>query len=93
MDEKKIEQKIDEISSRVDEKLNDIGDRLDEVFDGKKKSESHRRGGEFAGILLIVIGFIFLAQNLDWFDWDLPWFPLLLIVIGVYLIYNHREKH
>jgi hypothetical protein len=46
--------------------------------------------GNFISIVLIVIGAIALAVNLDWIEFDLvallrKWWPLVLIAIGVAL--------
>ena len=92
MDEKKIEEKIEEISRAVEQKLTEFGDKLEGKIHDKKSKDAKRKGGDFAGIVLIVIGFIFLANNLNWFRWDIPLIPLLLIILGVYLIYSHRDR-
>jgi phage shock protein C len=51
--------------------------------------ENHQRGGGFLpGIILVVLGMIFLLdQAFYWFDFDYIW-PLLLIGIGAILIYR-----
>lgn len=51
----------------------------------------------FWGAILIVVGILFLGTNLDWFD--LSWsfrqiarfWPLLLILAGVFAFLNHRR--
>jgi phage shock protein C len=51
--------------------------------------ENHQHGGGFLpGIILVVLGMIFLLdQAFYWFDFNYIW-PLLLIGIGVILIYR-----
>jgi hypothetical protein len=45
-----------------------------------------------SGIILIVLGCIFLANNfglLEW-GWLRQWWPLALIAVGVWSIIDHR---
>jgi len=53
----------------------------------------HRRRNLF-GIILIVLGVIFLAGSFDlfwWFRWSYLW-PLILIAIGALIIFGVRRK-
>jgi hypothetical protein len=45
-----------------------------------------------SGIVLIIIGCVFLANNfgLLQFEWLRQWWPLILIGVGVYSIVNHK---
>lgn len=45
-----------------------------------------------SGIVLIIIGCVFLASNfgLLQFDWLRQWWPLILIGVGVYSLLNHK---
>lgn len=45
-----------------------------------------------SGIVLIIIGCVFLANNfgLLQFGWLRQWWPLILIGVGVYSIVNHK---
>jgi hypothetical protein len=50
-------------------------------------------GGSFAGAALLVIGAYYLLQNLGLLNWlpgDVLW-PLLLIVLGVYLLVRRNR--
>ena len=56
------------------------------------KVRHHRRN--LFGIILIVLGVIFLVGSFDlfwWFRWSYLW-PLILIVIGVLIIIGVRRK-
>ncbi len=49
------------------------------------------------GIILIVVGTLFLARNLDLFDFSIArliatWWPLILIVIGVGLLFKDKDE-
>ena len=50
-----------------------------------------------SGIVLIVIGVLFLAHNFGLleFGWLRQWWPLLLIALGVWSLVNHKpgERH
>jgi len=41
---------------------------------------------------MIIVGLVWLARNMGWLDHDVPWFPLLLIGFGVYLIVRHTSR-
>jgi hypothetical protein len=45
-----------------------------------------------SGIVLIVIGLVFLAANFGWleFGWLRQWWPLILIALGVWSLLNHK---
>jgi hypothetical protein len=53
-----------------------------------------RRGdhGLFWPIAMIMVGLVWLAKNMGWLAHDVPWFPLLLIAFGVYLIVRHATR-
>jgi apolipoprotein N-acyltransferase len=60
----------------------------------EEPQKRHRKHWDspFWGIVLIVVGFIWLGNNLHWFRIHLPIWPLVLIVIGVYLLLEHRHR-
>jgi hypothetical protein len=56
--------------------------------------ETRRDSGHLLwGILLVVLGLLFLSGNFGygtWFVWD-RWWPVLLIAIGVIMLYRRSE--
>lgn len=53
--------------------------------------------GHFAAAVLVVIGFIALGVNLEWFEFDLiallrKWWPLALIGVGVALYFTPDDR-
>ncbi|MBC8276937.1 MAG: hypothetical protein H8E46_01795 [FCB group bacterium] len=112
MDEKKIEQRIEEIAKNAEERIKKLGDqieekivekklketaekidrKIDEKINPERKSCSHR-SSEFWGIALLILGFLFLADNFHWIEFDIPFWPLVMIIGGGYLIYSstHRD--
>lgn len=51
-----------------------------------------RNWANFWGLLLLIIGGWFLAQQLGWVSDDFPFWPLVLIVFGAYILYNNLRK-
>lgn len=45
-----------------------------------------------SGIVLIIIGCVFLANNfgLLQFEWLRQWWPLILIAVGLWSLVNHK---
>jgi len=98
MDEKKIEEKIEEISRKVETKMKEMGDLVDEKLKehfSDAKTHHHKQrymhSTNFWGIILIIFGILFLAKNIHWIHWNLPIFPVILIIIGAYLIYGGKR--
>jgi hypothetical protein len=59
----------------------------------KGSSRDHRgERGLFWPVALIIVGLVWLARNMGWLEHDVPWFPLLLIGFGVYLIVKHNSR-
>ena len=56
--------------------------------------KAHHRGLYIIGIILIIIGVIFLLTNFNlfgWFHWSYLW-PLILVAIGLLVIFGTRRK-
>jgi hypothetical protein len=45
-----------------------------------------------SGVILIVLGCLFLANNFGFLQWGWlrQWWPLVLIAVGVWSIFNHK---
>ena len=51
-----------------------------------------RRGSVRTGVILVVLGLLFLLANLGllgWLRWDVVW-PVLLILLGIWLVTRRR---
>ncbi len=78
----------------IHENVREIGERMKEAGEGMssafekfdEEKYSHRSG--WVGILLILIGIVFLLDNLNlirWFNKDLLW-PIIIILVGAWLL-------
>jgi phage shock protein PspC (stress-responsive transcriptional regulator) len=78
-----IQENIQEMGERIKE----AGEEMGAAF-SKKTEEKHPNHAEWFGILLILIGVIFLLKTLnliEWFNDDLIW-PFIIICIGAWLL-------
>jgi phage shock protein C len=60
----------------------------------EEATKAHHRSRNTIGIIIILIGVIFLLASFDlfwWFRWTYLW-PLILIAIGVLVIVSARRK-
>jgi len=79
-----LEKKIDRMGKRAGERLKTVkGD----IHDGR-----HQGHVFFWGIVLIVVGIIWLGNNLEWFVYEIPWISVIMIAAGVYIIFKNWEK-
>lgn len=78
---------IRENVQEMGERIKVAGEELGTAF-SKNTEEKHSNRAVWFGILLILIGVIFLLKNLNlirWFDNDLLW-PIIIILIGIWLL-------
>ena len=78
-----IQENVQEMGERIKEAGQEFGNTI-----SKKTEEKHSNRAVWFGILLILIGVIFLLKNFNfirWFDSDLIW-PLIIILIGAWLL-------
>ena len=78
---------IQENAQEMSDRIREAGEELGTAF-SKKTEEKHSNRAVWFGILLVLIGIIFLLKNLNlirWFDNDLLW-PLIIIFIGAWLL-------
>jgi len=76
----------------VEEKVQKVGATLRKDYkDGKINKARNGTGHFYIGMILILLGALFLIKNVfGWFDSDVFW-PLLIIVIGITLIYRNLK--
>ena len=74
-----------------------LGQELRSTFgeqEVEERGKIQRRRRNFLGIILIVIGLLFLGANFDlwWFSWGRLW-PLLIVIAGLLLILSARRRY
>ena len=90
-----VRENVEEMKTTATE----LGRKLRSTFekDESKKEEMskmHHRRHYMLGIILIIIGAIFLLSNFDflwWFRWSYLW-PVILIAIGLLVIFSRRRS-
>ena len=90
-----IKENVEEIKETASKLGRDIRSTFAKEEDKPEEGAKiqHRRRNIF-GIILIVIGILFLLGSLNlfwWFHWSNLW-PLILIAIGVFIIIGTRRK-
>jgi len=92
---KKLEKKVEEIRKTLEEKGEGLGEKVSDkvkAVDQKIGSRAHSGHSLFWGIVMIVVGFVWLGNNLGWFSYEIPWVPVVMIAVGIYLILRYLEK-
>ncbi len=56
-----------------------------------KQSSGKSSSRMYFGILLIAVGFFLLAKEMGWISMRLPIWPLLLIILGFYLLLSKKQ--
>jgi len=87
-----IKESAQEFGKEVRAAFTDEG-KKEEGKTGQESDGGGRRAGIFFGILLIILGTIFLLGTFDvfwWFRWAYLW-PLLLVAIGLLIILSRRK--
>ncbi|MCD6450931.1 MAG: hypothetical protein J7L64_00995 [Acidobacteria bacterium] len=73
-----------------------FGGIVDAYFSAKRINEEKEildKGSVIIGIVLVIIGLLFLFENLGYdLSWLLHYWPLLLIILGVYQIIRYLRK-
>ncbi len=84
-----LRENVDDMASSARQ----IGNEVQATFRGVSSEEPRRlEPAALAGLLLIILGVLFLFGNLDllgWLHWSRLW-PLIIIVIGVLLLVRRR---
>jgi phage shock protein C len=77
----------EEIEENVEEIKDKAREWVAEVKDGGKEGKNKK----VIGVILLVLGVIFLMQNLGWwfFDWSRMW-PVFLIVLGLVVLIRRK---
>lgn len=71
----------------------DLGSEVQATLSGAKKADtSHLERLSLIGLVLVIVGILFLTGNLNplgWLHWDKLW-ALAIIGVGLFLLWRHR---
>jgi len=90
---------IKENVAEIKQTATELGQEIRATFAGEETkpeeaTEVSRRRRNFFGIILIVLGILFLMGSLNlfaWFKWIYLW-PLILVAVGLLIIFSARRK-
>ena len=89
--EKKLEEKVAELEKRIERMGKQAEAKLKTAKTDVRKKEHHGHM-LFWGIVLIVVGIIWLGNNLEWFVYEIPWIPVIMIAAGIHIILKNWGK-
>ena len=90
-----VKENVDEMK----ESATELGRELQSTFAGDKdetqdETKIRQRRRNLFGIILIIIGVLFLLGSFDlfwWFQWGYLW-PVIIIIIGALIIFSTRRR-
>jgi phage shock protein PspC (stress-responsive transcriptional regulator)/uncharacterized integral membrane protein len=88
-----VRENVEEIKERTGELGSEIRSAVGREGDEAEKKSSHR-GLMVFGIILIVLGVLFLVGSFNlfwWLAWRYVW-PLILVAIGALIIFGTRRR-
>ncbi len=98
MEEKEFESKLDEYANKISVAVSDGVKKVEAAFEkGKENIKTEEgaeegvkglRGSPKMGLILVVVGILWLLFTLGFFD---QWiFPVLLMIVGLYFVIRNR---
>ena len=88
-------ERLDELEARIDNLDREIeGVRLKSYQTSEiseTTSKTRPRNELIMGSMLIIVGIYFLGKSLAWYSLDIPFWPAILILVGLGAIINSRK--
>jgi len=84
-----LERRLELIGARIEEVAGRIGDRLEY----KATRCSFSNGRLFWGMVFLLAGLIWFGKEQGWIPFDLPFWPLALILLGVYFLLTTLRRN
>ncbi len=96
---KKLEDTARENAAEIRQTAEEVGNSLrsgneQEQASDEKNIELKRRRRIVIGVIIIVVGLIFLATNFNlfwWFSWN-KWWPVTLIIAGLLIVFSRTRR-
>jgi phage shock protein PspC (stress-responsive transcriptional regulator) len=89
-----VRENIEEMKTTATELGRELRTTFEKDESGKEEKPVYHRGRYIWGIVLVIIGAVFLLSNfhwLWWFHWSYLW-PIILIAIGLIIIFSRRRR-
>lgn len=90
-----LEKEIAILSTRVEElEKVDSAQPIIETIEKSNRKKTSKRTEDFlfVGVVLVILGSIWLAKSFGWFCFDLKFWPSVLIILGIYYILKSRRS-
>ncbi len=90
-----IRENVEEMKETASQLAEEIRSTFEKKEGASKEAAKPRpRGRDILGIILIIIGLLFLLGSFNlfwWFHWHYLW-PVILVIIGLLIIFGTRRK-
>lgn len=89
-----VKENIEEIKATASELGRELRTDFKQEESKKEEIDMHHHRHYWLGIILIIVGAIFLLTNFNWFwwfRWSYLW-PVILIAIGLLVIFSRRRS-
>lgn len=89
----RLEAEIRRMEKQIDSKLDKLEVDISRLTGSRKDSDLGQRAGSrfFWGIILIVVGILWMADKFDWFEIPFRFWPVALVVVGLYLLLVRKK--
>ncbi|MFC2150622.1 LiaI-LiaF-like domain-containing protein [Calditrichota bacterium] len=86
-----LQKRFDELAARL-EKLETAQSEPPSRFHHEHVAERHYhyrgKNSSFWGVVLICFGGFWIMRELGWLDFNIPFWPSVLVVIGLYILFT-----
>ena len=89
-----IKENVEEIKETAGGLGRELRSTLEDEGDEEEMAKTRQRRRNILGVILIILGIVFLLANFGlfwWFQWRILW-PLVVVAIGVLIILATRKR-